>query len=294
MEADLYIDIVFIVNFIMDFLLLLSLSKILKKPAVLGRIGAGAAVGGVFGCLEVLLWRYPAWLWLAASIGAAMAMTSAAYRPGDWRERIKSTVSLYGLSIFAGGIMEFLRGFTGAGANLLKLLPGHAIPILPLAAWIFLTAGTCFLAWGMWQFAGEMVRERKDRYPVILQNNGVVVKTTGYLDTGNCLTEPLTGQGVQIVTERIWTLLGESGGEKTMIPYHTIGNPYGLMEGRRIEQLEIQGIRTGGREENIRISNPWIAKAPFGISYNGGYEVLLHGETAIVRQDKKGGITNGD
>lgn len=268
-EADLYIDIVFIINFIMDFLLLLALSKILKRPVVLRQVAMGAAIGGIFGCLEILLLRLPAWVWLAASAGTALAMTSAAYRPEDWRERIKAAVSLYMLSAFAGGVMELLRGAMGAG---------QAFKALPWAAWIFLAAGTCFLVWGMWQFAGEMAWERKDRYPVILSDNGVVIRTTGYLDTGNRLTEPVTGQGVQIVTERIWALLGEPDGEKAMIPYRTVGNPRGVMEGRRIEQLEIQGIKAGGRERNIKIKNPWIAKAPFGITENGGYEVLLHGE----------------
>ncbi len=135
----------------------------------------------------------------------------------------------------------------------------------------------------LWQFADEIVKERANKYPVILADKEVVIQTTGYLDTGNCLKEPVSGQGVQIVTERVWNLFQQSQGKRAMIPYHTVGNPYGVMEGLKIERMEIWQGGAGRKKatRTIRIWGPWIAKAPYGFARDGSYEVLLHGESRL-------------
>ena len=86
-----------------------------------------------------------------------------------------------------------------------------------------------------------------------------------------------------------------------MIPYHTIGNPYGVMEGMKIEQIEICQGKSRRKKETgrIKINNPWIAKAPYTFARDGSYEVLLYGESHLSGereqiQDKEGGITDGD
>ena len=86
-----------------------------------------------------------------------------------------------------------------------------------------------------------------------------------------------------------------------MIPYHTIGNPYGVMEGMKIEQIEIcqSKIRRKKESSRIKINHPWIAKAPYTFARDESYEVLLYGESRLSGEkeqmkDKEGGITDGD
>ena len=124
---------------------------------------------------------------------------------------------------------------------------------------------------------------------MVLADGDEVVETTGYLDTGNLLREPGTGGGVQIVAERIWYMFAGAEKKKVRIPYHTVGNPHGEMEGIQIESMKI--CRAGGR---ITVREPWIARAPYKLTGDGSYEVLLHGETVMALWDKKGGITSGD
>lgn len=296
-EIYLYIDVLFFLNCFMDFLLLYLLKGILKKPSSVKQIAWGAFAGGVTGCLEALLWKYPPWVTMTASFGAAGLMVTIAFGWSGWKELIKRTGSLYFLAVLAGGLMEFLYQYTRAGFYLIKVMQGNGIYAMPLFTWLFLAAGTFLMVRGLWQFADEMIKERANKYPVVLADQEVVVKTTGYLDTGNCLTEPVSGQGVQIVTERIWNLFQTSPKKRVIIPYHTIGNPYGVMEGMKIERMEVWqgGIR--GKKSRIKIIDPWIAKAPYGFARDGSYEVLLHGESRLFGeqdQDKKGGITDGD
>jgi stage II sporulation protein GA (sporulation sigma-E factor processing peptidase) len=288
-DTELYIDVIFFVNFFMDSLLLYFLRGFLRKPASLRRIICGGAAGGLFGCMEIWLLKLPGWVTAAASLGAAAGMMKIVYRPGDLRELVKETGSFWLLAILAGGIMEFFYDCTRAGFYLETAVRGKREHVLPLLTWLFLAAGTCLLAAGLGQFAREMRRERRNRYLVVLADGDEVVETTGYLDTGNLLREPGTGGGVQIVAERIWYMFAGAEKKKVRIPYHTVGNPHGEMEGIQIESMKI--CRAGGR---ITVREPWIARAPYKLTGDGSYEVLLHGETVMALWDKKGGITSGD
>lgn len=284
MVLDVYIDIIFFVNFFMDFLLLMLLRGILKRPVSCKRLGAAAALGGLSGCLELFLGSWGVALLLP---GTGIAMAAAAFGWRGIRELIKEAAALFGLAVVAGGAMELLYRHTRAGFYFLKLILGEWGYAMPLLAWGLAAAGVFFLIRGLWQFDRELRRERKNLCPLILTDGKVQAEAAGYLDTGNCLMEPGSGQGVHIVTERIWKVFQGSRGERAKIPYRTVGNPYGIMEGLRIEKMEIK--QPGS---NIKIDAPWIAKAPFGISKRGAYEVLLYGETTI-REDKEGGITSG-
>ena len=112
-------------------------------------------------------------------------------------------------------------------------------------------------------------------YPVRLAVGETSVSTIGYLDTGNCLQEPEHGCPVHIVSETLWNSLRITGNRIVQIPFHTIGNPFGIMEGMKIDALEIRE-ETGERRI---LSDVWIARAPFRLTKEGSYEVLLHKET---------------
>lgn len=280
MDLDLYIDVVFFVNFFMDLLLLILLKRILKKAVKLRRLVFGAALGGFFGCLEIFLWKIPGCIFVFISLAEAFAMVRGGLGPQGGRELIKGTGILFVLAVLAGGAMELGLRCTGAGYYALKILLGDKGAGIPLLFWGFLAAGVFFLVQGLWQFADQVGRERRNLFTLTLADGQVSVEVTGYLDTGNRLQAPNTAEGVHVVAERVFRLFEDSKGERAMIPYRTIGNPWGVMEGVRIERMEIAG--KGGK---IRIDAPWIAKAPFGLAKKEGYEVLLYGETA-VREDK--------
>lgn len=300
---DVYIDVVFFLNFFMDFLLLELLRRILKKPVSWKRLTAGAAVGGLTGCVQAAAWSFPPWFMTVVSLAGAGLMVTAAFGRAKPGELAKETGGLYLLAVAAGGIMELLCRYTTGGFYLVSVLHGHAEYAMPLVIWILLALGTCFLAGGLWQFGEELLKERSSRYPVVLSDRDVRVETTGYLDTGNCLRETKSGQGVQIVADRIWRRFEGSKGERAMIPYHTVGNPYGVMEGLRIERIEVRQTKTGmtGQTGTIRLEHPWIARAPYGLTRDGSYEVLLHKEALMASQrteagqtGQKGGITDGN
>lgn len=55
MYYELYIDVLFLVNFMMDSLLLLSVNQVLKCPTTRGRIFLGGALGALLTCVVTVV-----------------------------------------------------------------------------------------------------------------------------------------------------------------------------------------------------------------------------------------------
>ena len=55
MQYELYIDVFFCINFMMDYILLMLLKKMLSCTATHGRIIAGALTGALLTCIVMLL-----------------------------------------------------------------------------------------------------------------------------------------------------------------------------------------------------------------------------------------------
>ena len=261
----------------MDLLLLTLLKKVLRRSVSWKRLGLGAVLGGIWGCLEVLALslRIPGSLFAILSLLGACAMVLGAFGWTGWREFVKETGTLFILAVMAGGAMELVLGYIMAGAYGLMVFLGEGRYGLPLLAWGFFAAGIVFFVQGLWQFGEEARRERRNLYALTLIDGAVKVRVTGYLDTGNCLYEPKEGRPVHIVSDNLWRKLKCSEADVVSIPFRTIGNPLGMMEAARVDEMEVW--EENGRKRIFR--EPLIARAPFKITRDGGYDVLLHKET---------------
>ena len=174
---------------------------------------------------------------------------------------------LYLEAFLAGGILEAVRQQVEVRG-------------VPFWAVFFLTAGVFFLIRFFYLFYQDVKEERKYCYPVVLKYGKQKVNAIGYLDTGNQLVRPKDRVPVHVVSEQVWKQLfdGADKEEKIpgeIIPFSTIGNPYGQMEAMQIEEILLKFEH--GRKKVLE--KPWIARAPFPISRGNRYQILLHGET---------------
>lgn len=292
MQVEWYIDVFFFVNLCMDAVLLILLGKIMKNPISAVPILLGSAAGAAGSCLAVVIGYLPVripgfLLWTAEVILPGSVMVWLAFRPGDLRTFVKMVLMLFFESFCIGGIMEALYQYTDAGYLMWifgQIVWGNVSGAgkgLPLFTCFFLAAGGWFGFRFLWLTVTEIRKERQMLYPVKLFAEGRKVTSTGYLDTGNSLYEPETGRPVFIVSEEVWNRLWSPKTECMGIPFHTIGNPLGMMEGMRIQGIEILEGTGIGKFKNgkRRIENPVIARAPFALTSNGSYHVLLHKET---------------
>ena len=251
-----YLDLVVLLNFLVDFLLLMGANRLTGHPAGWRRCALAGAVGGIYGGICMLpecrflgntLWRF-------VCLGA---MAVIAYGR-SWSALRRGTIFVL-LSMALGGMAMGL----GKG-NFASLVLAAAGVVLLCAIGIRSPLGI-------------------DKYqPVELCWKGQKLKLTALVDTGNTLTDPITGASVLVVGMDIGCRLGISRemihdpigalaqgnipGAR-LIPYRAVGRPGGMLLALRLEQ-----VRLGGRT-----ISPMVAFSPEEIGGQEGYQALAGG-----------------
>lgn len=250
-----YAGIVMILNFIVEWLLLLGADRLYGHPAYWGRVVLGAGLGGVYA-------------------GACLLSRFSFLAGGAWR-----FVSLAVMAWIAfGASISGLR--RGAVFILLNLaLEGIASEFTKESVW-FLAAGAvvtvlvCVVGFH---------DSNRSYVPVEINYAGKSVRMTALKDTGNTLLDPFTGRAVLIVGADVaYTLTGLTPQQlrkplETMagaglpglrlIPYNTIGNSTGFLLALRMGEVKL-GSKKGSY---------LVAFAPEGLGAKGSYQALTGG-----------------
>ena len=256
--VEVYLDLVVLLNFLVDLLLLLGTNRLAGYPPGLGRAALAAALGGIYGgaCLLPGFRFLGNTLWRVVSLGL---MGVLAFGTGSGTVRRCTLFVL--LSMALGGI----AGGLGSG-SFWSLVPA--------------AAGVCGLC-----LVGFRGRADGGKYiPVTLYHNGRRVEMTALHDTGNTLRDPVTGDRVLVAgAEAARYLAGLTPEELSapvetmasgrvpglrLIPYRAVGQSQGMLLGLRISKAKV-----GKREMGLT-----VAFAPAGLGNGSGeFEALIGG-----------------
>lgn len=184
MYYEFYIDVFFVVNLFMDFLVLCLTNRILRGSAKPWR----ALLGALAGALGISLF-----FWLSKeintvnilifSIGMSFAMVWLDCRPCIGKELLAGVLACWGISFLLGGLLYALPPRAGKGILIF-------FTITFTAYWILNTGIRLFK-----YLKGKAVL----RCRVILETGGQKIELKGLLDTGNCLTDTDTGKPVCVM-----------------------------------------------------------------------------------------------
>ena len=252
-----YLDLVMLLNFLVDFLLLLGTNRLSGFPAAPGRCAAAAVFGSVYaGCCLLPGFRFLGnLLWRCVSL-CLMALIAFGFR----RDAVKRGGVFLRLSLSLGGMaLCFTR------QNFAALTLGAA------GVWLL-----CRVAFGDGAVGREYV-------PVTLSYQGRTASFTALRDTGNTLHDPITGEPVLVVSGQIGealtgltqrelaspleTLAARPLPGLRLIPYHAVGNPGGLLLAMRFP-----GAMVGKKQQNVL-----VAFAAEGLGHTGMYQALTGG-----------------
>ena len=222
MEAEIYVDLYFLINTSMDFLCLLITGRLLHARMGTGRLLLAAAVGGFYAVLSLLL-AAGGVLGLLADCAAALLISAVAFASRGIRlRRIFLSSAVFALiSMVQGGLMTALYVLL----NRLEL-PLGAIGEDTLSAWIF---GGVALAAGLLTLRGGRamgISSRVEAVEVRARLLGREVALNAMVDSGNLLVDPVSGRGVIVAERRALAsalprqLLGEGrAGEREAMEY---------------------------------------------------------------------------
>jgi len=240
----IYLDAFMGLNFLVDLCLLLGVNRIAGHPPGIGRAAAAAALGGGYAGMSLVPgFRFLSnGLWRAVSLGL-MGWTAFGADRSGWQRSMLFVL----LSMALGGIAVSLD--SGAGISALGL------------------AGLCRM--GLRGFGRRFER-------VTVTYGGKTVSVRALRDTGNGLTDPITGQGVTVLSPEIGVKLGideaairDPAGAMVpglrLIPARTVGGG-GLLAAVRCERITV-----GGKEAGAIAA---FAREQFG---NGEYQALIGG-----------------
>lgn len=262
MYYELYIDVLFLVNFLMDYILLLISRRILKCTATHGNISLGALAGAILTCIVVALGipnAFVRFLLFHGFINIVMIIIGLRIR--GIQKCIKAVFVLYISGFLLGGIFEFIyqyvRGYIEVGSL------------------FFIISIACYyIATGILSMLMKMLRFGNYYCQVLLILEDNQCKTQAIVDTGNHLTDHLTGKAVSVIgKDTAEKLLKNSMPDKIrFIPYHTIGKKHGVIPVITLDRMCIEG------EENEWIENPLIGISDTKISENDEYDMILNPE----------------
>lgn len=271
---QIYIDVVFLINLIMDLLLMSMVRRIMKVRTTAFRIILSSGIGALGACL-VILWPVFPGFWELLLAGAALGsiMVKIGLHTRGIRELVRGVLGLLFVTVTMGGIMYALYQHTPAGYYAEQLIRGDGPEGLPLLIWLCLAAGAWFGCKYLWILALETKKRQQNLYQVMLCCRETQLSFTGLLDTGNHLHEPVTGRPVHVVSKAVWQAFYREGDPICLIPYHTISREEGVMPGLFLDFMKIEGD-----QELREISRPLIAVSPHPVNRDGSYEILLNEE----------------
>ena len=253
MKTTVYADVLFCVNFIVDYVMLLSVKRLTSLTVRRRRLVAGALVGGI-GSFVVLLPPAPFAVSLMISISEAMLITAAAFLPMSVKGYLRTSLLLFAVSFTYCGMMSAILALASPKGLTVRNNCVY-IGISPFAL-IALTL-MCYLALRLFdRLRAKGVKGSKCR--VIVSNRGKTVEASGIADTGSTLREPFSGELVIVGSNRLFSDLSGFGsypegdcGTHTnlrMVPYSSVGGK-GLLPAFRPEEVI---IISGGKRISVR------------------------------------------
>lgn len=254
---EIYLDLVVILNFLVDFLLLLGTNRLSGFPPDIRRTAAAAALGGVYGgaCLLSGFRFLGNWFWRLVSL-FLMAVIAFGWN----RSALKRAGVFLILSMAMGGIAVSI----GRGDVPALMLAAGAVWLLCRAAF------------------GEQVGGR-EYVPLEITYGDNRVSLTALRDSGNTLRDPVSGEQVLVISAEaaqrltgltehqlrspLETLTRRPVPGLRLIPYKAVGTAGGFLLGMRFENVKI----------GSRMQNAVVAFAAESIGRGEIYQALAGG-----------------
>ncbi len=266
MYYELYIDVFFLVNFMMDYILLSLVRRMLKCPATRGSVCIGAVAGALSTCVIMVipgLNTFVKFILLHIAGSVLMVRTGLKIR---WNQTfLKACIFLYISAFLVGGVMGAFRQY-----------------MRRLSLFFALAVGGYWLSLGIWNLLSYLAGERAGRLEVRLISKGRENTLEALIDTGNRLRDPETAKPVSIISAKTARRLGiaDAAGQtgsagadgeagSWLIPYHTVGRAEGMMTAVMLDRMCIC------QKPKIWIEKPVVAICEEEIS-SDDYEILLN------------------
>lgn len=275
-----YVDVLFALNTVLNYLLLRASAAVGGCPGAPGRLLAAACLGGVYAVATVL----PGLGWLSRLPVQGLCaglMLAAAF--GWHRRTVRQGLIFFALSFAFGGAVLLLAQLVEPDCLLLGGRAYYAVStpaLLLLAALGYAVAAVTLRGLGA-HTGGDIL-------PLSLELEGRAVSVRALRDTGNTLRDPVSGQTVLVASAGVLAgLLPQVQATEAqlrqpaglvgaypecrfhLVPYRSVGTEHGLLLALRCR------VSRGRRGQTML-----VAFSPTAVSADGSFDALWGGEIA--------------
>ena len=195
MVQDVYIDILFLINFSMDYLCFFICSKIMHRRLSLARMLTASALGGIWSVVSLFLPIGSWWeILLDCAVGFLLCAVVYLGRGSSFFSLFPSTLLFIGVSMMMGGCMTAMFNFLNKLELPLQIVSSDSISTYIFAI-LAAAAGVISLKSG--QAASRISAVKECRLKVRLC--GIEFNFVGFVDSGNLVREPISGRAVIFV-----------------------------------------------------------------------------------------------
>ena len=264
MYYKLYIDSVFILQMTTDLYLLSLAGQIMRRTATRQKIWLGAAAGAGMSCLFLMLPLFSVGVrLLLGAVPVSMCMMCLTYRVHGVRRLLRASLLMAAAGFFLGSgmiwILNRLRAVMKGRGSLFLTLTAGALSYLVMRA---------ILRWIM-RRQGDSLRTVRVYVPSL----GQEIRISAIVDTGNHLTDPISGAPVSVISRKIARCMSSclSREKYHAVPYRSVGKQSGILSAYELPEILIE--ETGGA---LKREHVIVAVCDTGISEDSDYQMILH------------------
>lgn len=284
MHYEIYVDSLFLINLCMNLYLLMLVDHSMPGTAMPWRLMTGAAVGAVCFLLP-FFGGAPAWVKIAiGGLTGTAGMLCITFPVRNFRMFLKFLERLLLYSFGIGGGMLFLIARLPSLREYLTSVSG-----------VLCVGGVLFLFFRKFHYG---LKTKNCLCQATLIRGERRMTAAALIDSGNSLTEPVSGKPVCVVDKRLYDgLWGDEEIGYRVIPYHSIGKKHGIMQGYLLPKLavDVDGVRVEFKDVYVAVSKEQISGTEAGcgetieIIINPGLLEKKERRRLRKRRDKKAG-----
>ena len=228
----IYLDIVLLINFGFDFLLLLSVSLILRRNASIYKLLIGSFIGSISILTLFMKINSIQLFFIKLIISILMCISSFKYK--NIKYTIKNIIFLYLSSIVLGGALYLLNieySYKNQGIIFYKnkLSINFIILIITTPIILYIYIKEC----------KSLKTNYSNYHKVEIKINNETIKCNGFIDTGNKLKDPYKKRPIILMNNNY---LEKKDINKIIVPAHTI------MGTKLIECIKINNLKIDNNE----------------------------------------------
>ena len=237
-----YLDIIFIINFLFDFLLLITVGVVLRRTVTIKKILLGSLIGGISIFTLFLPLSSLTLFLIKILISILMVITTFKYR--DIRYTLYNLFYLYTGSLILGGGLYLLNvQFSYRQEGLIFYHNGLSINF------ILLLILSPIIIYAYIKQAKILKNNYSNYYNVdIYLKDGNKTSLSAFLDTGNKLYDPYQKRPIILVNQKLFKYDYDLQ-NTVLVPYDTV-NDHGLMKCIIPNKIDIVGV---GIKRNVLI-----------------------------------------